>query len=36
MPMVAGFYLSRAKTKVGVGDERGLMTWRASCATSPR
>ena len=36
MPTFAGLDVSQAKTTVCIVDERGLVTWRASCATSPR
>ena len=36
MPTFAGLDVSQAKTTVCIVDERGLVTWRGSCATSPR
>ena len=35
MPTFAGLDVSQAKTTVCIVDERGLVTWRGSCATSP-
>ena len=36
MPTFAGLDVSQAKTTVCIVDERGFVTWRGSCATSPR
>ena len=35
MPVFAGLDMSQAKTTVSIVDERGLVTWRGTCATSP-
>ena len=35
MTTFAGRDVSQAKTTVCIVDERGLVTWRGSCATSP-
>ena len=35
MPTFAGLDVSQARTTVCIVDERGLVTWRGSCATSP-
>ena len=36
MPIFAGLDVSQAKTTVCIVDERGFVSWRGSCATSPR
>ena len=35
MPTFAGLDISQARTTVCIVDERGLVTWRGSCVTSP-
>jgi transposase len=35
MTTFAGLDISQAKTTVCIADERGLVTWRGSCATAP-
>ena len=35
MPIFAGLDVAQAKTTVCIVDERRLVTWRGSCATSP-
>ena len=35
MPTFAGLDVSQARTTVCIVDERGLVTWRGSCVTSP-
>jgi hypothetical protein len=35
MTTFAGLDVSQAKNTVRIVDERGLVTWRGSCATSP-